>query len=77
MVGGWVISWARSAPANTLTCRHHPPPPQLVNKRLPGWSDPPSRPAILAALKTFDVDHNGTLDRKEFQAVGGRGSPPL
>eukprot|EP00878_Enallax_costatus_P006262 GHUV01006565.1.p1 GENE.GHUV01006565.1~~GHUV01006565.1.p1 ORF type:complete len:155 (+),score=51.12 GHUV01006565.1:143-607(+) len=39
----------------------------IVNKRLPGWQDPPSRDEIQAALKAFDDDHNGSLDQKEFE----------
>lgn len=39
----------------------------IVNKRLPGWQDPPTRDAIQAALKEFDTDHNGSLDHKEFE----------
>jgi len=39
----------------------------IVNKRLPGWQDPPTRDAIQAALKAFDDDHNGALDEPEFE----------
>eukprot|EP00882_Tetradesmus_deserticola_P007803 GHRQ01008214.1.p2 GENE.GHRQ01008214.1~~GHRQ01008214.1.p2 ORF type:complete len:114 (+),score=52.76 GHRQ01008214.1:275-616(+) len=39
----------------------------IVNKRLPGWQDPPTRDAIQAALKSFDDDHNGALDAAEFE----------
>ncbi len=35
----------------------------IINKRLPGWQNPPTRPQIQAALKAFDVDGNGFLDR--------------
>lgn len=38
-----------------------------MNKRLPGWQDPPSREDIQAALKAYDEDGNGTLDHKEFE----------
>merc|ERR1711963_946219 len=37
-----------------------------LNKRLPGWSDPPSRDLILDALKKFDKDGNMKLDKDEF-----------
>ncbi|CAL8464704.1 g4239 [Coccomyxa elongata] len=40
----------------------------IINKRLPGWQNPPTRPQIQAALKVFDVDGNGYLDRWEFVA---------
>eukprot|EP00877_Chromochloris_zofingiensis_P011848 jgi/Chrzof1/6917/Cz02g03100.t1 len=39
----------------------------IVNKRLPGWQDPPTRPKIQAALETFDADHNGSLNPQEFE----------
>uniref|UniRef100_A0A383V315 EF-hand domain-containing protein n=1 Tax=Tetradesmus obliquus TaxID=3088 RepID=A0A383V315_TETOB len=39
----------------------------IINKRLPGWQDPPNRDAIQAALKSFDDDHNGALDDREFE----------
>lgn len=39
----------------------------VINKRLPGWQDPPTRDAIQAALKAFDDDHNGSLDQPEFE----------
>lgn len=35
----------------------------LINKRLPGWQNPPTRDQIKAALKVFDVDGNGYLDK--------------
>lgn len=35
----------------------------IINKRLPGWQNPPTRPQIQAALKVFDVDGNGYLDK--------------
>merc|ERR1711976_13369 len=37
-----------------------------LSKRLPGWSDPPSRDLILDALKKFDKDGNMKLDKDEF-----------
>mmetsp|Transcript_19392 Transcript_19392/g.54009 ORF Transcript_19392/g.54009 Transcript_19392/m.54009 type:complete len:180 (-) Transcript_19392:128-667(-) len=37
-----------------------------INKRLPGWSDPPTRNEILAALQEFDKDGNNLLDKDEF-----------
>ncbi|KAK9904971.1 hypothetical protein WJX75_006685 [Coccomyxa subellipsoidea] len=40
----------------------------LINKRLPGWQNPPTRDQIKAALKVFDVDGNGYLDKYEFVA---------
>eukprot|EP00884_Botryococcus_braunii_P006445 jgi/Botrbrau1/15801/Bobra.4_1s0151.1 len=39
----------------------------IINKRLPGWQDPPSRAAIIAALKQFDANHDGSLDLDEFE----------
>lgn len=38
----------------------------MVNKRLPGCQDPPSREVIQAALALFDEDGNKKLDRNEF-----------
>ncbi|GBF95782.1 hypothetical protein Rsub_08218 [Raphidocelis subcapitata] len=38
-----------------------------VNKRLPGWQDPPTRDAIQAALRAFDTDGSGSLNEKEFE----------
>ena len=35
----------------------------IINKRLPGWQNPPNRATIQAALKLFDVDGNGVLDK--------------
>ncbi len=35
----------------------------IINKRLPGWQNPPTRPQIQAALKIFDEDGNGALDK--------------
>ena len=35
----------------------------IINKRLPGWQNPPTRPKIQEALKLFDEDGNGTLDK--------------
>lgn len=40
----------------------------LINKRLPGWQDPPRRNEIMEALRAYDEDGNGTLDEKEFEA---------
>jgi len=37
-----------------------------LNKRLPGWDDPPSRAEVAEAIKKVDKDENGRLDRKEF-----------
>lgn len=39
----------------------------IVNKRLPGWQDPPSRDEIQAALRAFDADSNGSLNEPEFE----------
>lgn len=39
----------------------------MVNKRLPGWEDPPSRQKIQETLAAFDTDKNGKLDKKEFK----------
>ncbi|CAK0787613.1 hypothetical protein CVIRNUC_010835 [Coccomyxa viridis] len=38
----------------------------IINRRLPGWQNPPTRAQIATALTVFDVDGNGTLDRSEF-----------
>lgn len=38
----------------------------IINKRLPGWQDPPSRTDIQIAFTNFDKDQNGTLDKDEF-----------
>ena len=35
----------------------------IINKRLPGWQNPPTRAQIRTALKVFDVDGNGALDK--------------
>ena len=35
----------------------------VINKRLPGWQNPPTRKQIQTALTVFDVDGNGTLDK--------------
>ena len=35
----------------------------IINKRLPGWQNPPTRKQIQTALSVFDVDGNGTLDK--------------
>ena len=35
----------------------------IINKRLPGWQSPPTRKQIQTALKVFDVDGNGALDK--------------
>ncbi len=35
----------------------------IINKRLPGWQNPPTRAQIRAALKVFDIDGNGYLDK--------------
>mmetsp|Transcript_14614 Transcript_14614/g.37883 ORF Transcript_14614/g.37883 Transcript_14614/m.37883 type:complete len:187 (-) Transcript_14614:63-623(-) len=37
-----------------------------LNKRLPGWADPPNRDEILLSLKKFDKDGNMRLDKFEF-----------
>lgn len=42
-----------------------------MNKRLPGWQDPPTREAIQAAIKSYDKDGNMKLDREEFKEVRG------
>ena len=39
----------------------------MVNKRLPGWEDPPTRLKIQEAIAAFDTDKNGRLDKKEFK----------
>lgn len=38
----------------------------LVNKRLPGWQEPPSRELIRQSFRVFDADMSGQLDEKEF-----------
>lgn len=38
----------------------------LLNKRFPGWSDPPNRVFVLECLKNFDVDNDKHLDKEEF-----------
>ncbi|KIY96788.1 hypothetical protein MNEG_11173 [Monoraphidium neglectum] len=38
-----------------------------VNKRLPGWQDPPTRAEIQAALRAYDADGSGCLEEKEFE----------
>ena len=35
----------------------------IINRRLPGWQNPPTRKQIQTALAVFDVDGNGTLDK--------------
>ena len=37
-----------------------------VNKRLPGWQDPPSRAQIRKALAAFDTNRDGVLSKHEF-----------
>lgn len=37
----------------------------MVNKRLPGWQDPPSRKLIREALHNFDSNKDGVLDPRE------------
>lgn len=38
----------------------------LVNKRFPGWNDPPSRVEVAEAMKEFDTDGDTMLDKEEF-----------
>lgn len=38
----------------------------VINKRLPGWQDPPNSEDIQAALNIYDKDGNGVLDVDEF-----------
>mmetsp|Transcript_26814 Transcript_26814/g.58438 ORF Transcript_26814/g.58438 Transcript_26814/m.58438 type:complete len:174 (+) Transcript_26814:204-725(+) len=38
----------------------------LLNKRFPGWSDPPDRAFVLDCLKKFDENNDKTLDKAEF-----------
>eukprot|EP00238_Polyblepharides_amylifera_P010853 CAMPEP_0196585522 /NCGR_PEP_ID=MMETSP1081-20130531/50988_1 /TAXON_ID=36882 /ORGANISM="Pyramimonas amylifera, Strain CCMP720" /LENGTH=147 /DNA_ID=CAMNT_0041907097 /DNA_START=147 /DNA_END=590 /DNA_ORIENTATION=- len=38
----------------------------LLNKRFPGWSDPPSRDVVLEGLKKFDKDGDMNLNKEEF-----------
>lgn len=38
----------------------------VVNKRVPGWQDPPSRARIMESLKVFDKDGDGALNKDEF-----------
>lgn len=38
----------------------------LLNKRFPGWSDPPPRANILTGLKEFDTNNDNQLDKNEF-----------
>jgi hypothetical protein len=51
------LSLSRSLPPNT---------PSQVNKRLPGWQDPPSRDQIRKALAVFDTNRDGVLSEHEF-----------
>lgn len=39
----------------------------IVNKRFPGWANPPSRKQIQAAFAEFDTDLSGSLDPVEFE----------
>uniref|UniRef100_A0A7R9VSR9 EF-hand domain-containing protein n=1 Tax=Chlamydomonas euryale TaxID=1486919 RepID=A0A7R9VSR9_9CHLO len=39
----------------------------MVNKRLPGWEDPPTRDEIHAAMAAFDTDSNKKFDKQEFR----------
>ena len=39
----------------------------MVNKRLPGWQDPPSRKKIQEALHAFDSNKDGVLDPREVR----------
>jgi hypothetical protein len=56
-----------STPAlNTHTHTHEQQPKQIINKRLPGWQDPPSRDVIQSSLKAYDADGDGSLDVEEF-----------
>ena len=41
----------------------------MVNKRLPGWQDPPSRKKIQEALHAFDSNKDGVLDPREVQQL--------
>ena len=36
----------------------------VVNKRLPGWQEPPTRVRIKAALAEFDTNHDGVLNKQ-------------
>lgn len=37
-----------------------------VNKRLPGWQEPPKRARIKSALAMFDANRDGVLSKREF-----------
>ena len=37
-----------------------------LNKRLPGWEDPPSTEDIKKAMATVDADNNGKLNKEEW-----------
>ena len=49
----------------------------MVNKRLPGWQDPPSRKAIQEALRAFDSNKDGVLDPREVRTFEKKLSLPL
>ena len=36
----------------------------IVNKRLPGWQDPPTRARIKTALKEYDTNQDGVLNQE-------------
>ncbi len=36
----------------------------VVNKRLPGWQEPPTRVRIKAALAEFDTNHDSVLNKQ-------------
>eukprot|EP00294_Goniomonas_avonlea_P004034 CAMPEP_0114549744 /NCGR_PEP_ID=MMETSP0114-20121206/5688_1 /TAXON_ID=31324 /ORGANISM="Goniomonas sp, Strain m" /LENGTH=267 /DNA_ID=CAMNT_0001734441 /DNA_START=202 /DNA_END=1005 /DNA_ORIENTATION=- len=37
-----------------------------INRRFPGYHDPPTSEEVMEALMKYDMDGNGTLDRHEF-----------
>lgn len=47
---------------------HPATPRRAVNKRLPGWQNPPSRDAIRKALAVFDTNKDGVLSQREFES---------
>ncbi|KAK9832743.1 hypothetical protein WJX81_006913 [Elliptochloris bilobata] len=38
----------------------------VINKRLPGWQDPPTRARIRAALMEYDTNKDHVLNQEEF-----------
>ncbi|KAK3250724.1 hypothetical protein CYMTET_39907 [Cymbomonas tetramitiformis] len=38
----------------------------MLNKRFPGWSDPPTRATVVEAIKKYDRDGDMLFDKDEF-----------